>query len=155
MDEKFMREAIALSIENVRTGRGGPFGAVVVRDGSIIARGVNRVTATNDPTAHAEMLAIRAACLALGSFHLGGCVVYTSSEPCPMCLGALYWARVARYYYGNTSLEAAGIGFNDLTIYEEINKSHQQRAVPGFRLLPEEAAEAFVEWMRSPLKLTY
>jgi len=122
MHEELMRVAIALSIENVRTGRGGPFAAVVAKDGALIGRGVNLVTATNDPTAHAEVSAIRAACQALGSFHLTGCELYTTCEPCPMCLGAIYWARLARYYYGNTRSDAARIGFDDSLIYQELSR---------------------------------
>jgi guanine deaminase len=155
MRERFMREAIALSIENVRAGRGGPFGAVVVRGEEVIARGVNLVTTANDPTAHAEVSAIRAACLALGSFHLTECEIYTSCEPCPMCLGAIYWARLERYYYGNTRSGAAKIGFSDALIYEEIAKLPEKRAVPGLRLLADEAAAAFEEWLRAPVKVPY
>jgi guanine deaminase len=155
MQEEFMREAIALSLQNVRLCRGGPFGAVVVKEGEVIGRGANLVTSTNDPTAHAEILAIRAACLALGSFRLSGCELYTSCEPCPMCLGAIYWARLARYYYGNTRSGAQEIGFDDSLIYEEIGMLPQERAVPGSRLLAQEAAEAFEEWMRAPVKVPY
>jgi len=155
MHEELMRVAIALSIENVRTGRGGPFAAVVAKDGALIGRGVNLVTATNDPTAHAEVAAIRAACQALGSFHLAGCELYTTCEPCPMCLGAIYWARLARYYYGNTRSDAARIGFDDALIYQELGKLPEERGVGGIRLLPREAAEAFNEWMRAPVKVPY
>ena len=155
MREELMRVAIALSIENVRAGRGGPFAAVVAKDGVVIGQGVNLVTATNDPTAHAEVSAIRAACQALGSFHLTGCELYTTCEPCPMCLGAIYWARLARYYYGNTRLDAAKIGFDDAHIYKELSKLPEERAVGGERLLPHEAAEAFNEWMRAPVKVPY
>lgn len=155
MQERFMREVIALSVENVRSGRGGPFAAVVVKTGEVVARGVNLVTATNDPTAHAEIVAIRAACQALNSFHLMGCEIYASCEPCPMCLGAIYWARLSRYYYGNTRFEAAKINFDDSLIYDEIGKPPQSRSIPGSNLLAEEAAEAFKEWLRSPVKLPY
>ena len=155
MHEELMRVAIALSIENVRTGRGGPFAAVVAKDGALIGRGVNLVTATNDPTAHAEVSAIRAACQALGSFHLTGCELYTTCEPCPMCLGAIYWARLARYYYGNTRSDAARIGFDDALIYQELGKLPEERGVSGIRLLPHEAADAFSEWMRAPVKVLY
>jgi guanine deaminase len=155
MHEELMRVAIALSIENVRTGRGGPFAAVVSKDGALIGRGVNLVTATNDPTAHAEVSAIRAACQALGSFHLTGCELYTTCEPCPMCLGAIYWARLSRYYYGNTRSDAARIGFDDSFIYQEFGKLPEERGVGGIRLLPHEAAEAFNEWMRAPMKVPY
>jgi tRNA(Arg) A34 adenosine deaminase TadA len=155
MHEELMRVAIALSIENVRTGRGGPFAAVVAKDGALIGRGVNLVTSANDPTAHAEVCAIRAACQALGSFHLAGCELYTTCEPCPMCLGAIYWARLARYYYGNTRLDAARIGFDDALIYQELAKLPEERGVGGVRLLAHEAAEAFNEWMRAPVKVPY
>ena len=155
MDESFMREAIALSVENVRLGRGGPFAAVIVKDGQVIARGINQVTSANDPTAHGEVVAIRAACQALGSFQLTGCELYTSCEPCPMCLGAIHWARLARFYYGNTRLDAARIGFDDALLYEEISRLPEQRTVPGLRLLAGEAARAFDEWARSPVKVPY
>ena len=155
MHEELMRVAIALSIENVRTGRGGPFAAVVAKDGALIGRGVNLVTATNDPTAHAEDSAIRAACQALGSFHLTGCELYTTCEPCPMCLGAIYWARLARYYYGNTRSDAARIGFDDSLIYQELSRLPEERGIGGIRLLSREAVEAFNEWMRTPARVPY
>ncbi|HTG59947.1 MAG TPA: nucleoside deaminase [Terriglobia bacterium] len=155
MHEELMRVAIALSIENVRTGRGGPFAAVVAKDGALIGRGVNLVTATNDPTAHAEVSAIRAACQALGSFHLTGCELYTTCEPCPMCLGAIYWARLARYYYGNTRSDAARIGFDDSLIYQELSRLPEERGIGGIRLLSREAVEAFNEWMRTPARVPY
>jgi guanine deaminase len=155
MRETFMRQAIALSLENIRSGRGGPFAALVVRDAAVVASGVNLVTATNDPTAHAEVVAIRAACQALGSFQLAGCEIYATCEPCPMCLSAIYWARLAGYYYGNTRQDAASIGFDDSLIYDEITLSPEQRTVPGSRLLADEAAAAFREWMRSTSKVLY
>ncbi len=155
MREELMRMAIALAIENVRSGRGGPFAAVVAKDGMVIGRGVNLVTATNDPTAHAEVEAIRAACQTLGSFHLAYCELYTTCEPCPMCLGAIYWARLERYYYGNTRTDAAKIGFDDARIYQELSRLPEERAVAGVRLLPREAAEAFNEWTRAPVKVPY
>lgn len=155
MHEELMRVAIALSIENVRTGRGGPFAAVVAKDGALIGRGVNLVTATNDPTAHAEVSAIRAACQALGSFHLTGCELYTTCEPCPMCLGAIYWARLARYYYGNTRSDAARIGFDDSLIYQELSRLPEERGIGGIRLLSREAVEAFNEWMRTAARVPY
>ena len=155
MREGFMREAIALAVQNVRTGRGGPFAAVVVKAGAMVARGANLVTASNDPTAHAEVVAIRAACQALETFQLTGCELYTSCEPCSMCLSAIYWARLSRYYYAQTREEAAKIGFDDSLIYEEIAKPPERRAIPGLRLLAEEAAEAFSEWVRSPSKVPY
>ncbi|HEV2178478.1 MAG TPA: nucleoside deaminase [Terriglobia bacterium] len=155
MHEPFMREAIALSVENVRAGRGGPFAALVVKGATVVARGVNLVSATNDPTAHAEVMAIRAACQALGSFRLAGCEIYTTCEPCPMCLSAIYWARLDKYYYANTRQDAASVGFDDSLIYHEIALPPEQRAVPGERLLADEAATAFQEWMRSPVKVSY
>jgi len=154
MQGKFMREAIALAIENVRNG-GGPFAAVIVRNGEVIGRGTNRVTASNDPTAHAEIEAIRAACRAAGDFHLTGCELYASSEPCPMCLGAIYWARLDRYYYGTTRREAADAGFDDSRTYDEIGRAAGARSISGRQLLGEEAAEAFAEWMRNPNRVPY
>jgi len=150
-----MREAIALSLENVRTGQGGPFAALVVRVGVVIAREVNRVTILNDPTAHAEVLAIRAACQKLRCFQLTDCELYTTCEPCPMCLGAIYWARIARFYYGNTRSDAAAIGFDDSLIYDEIGKLPEKRSVPSAQLLAGEAAVAFAEWIRSNSKTPY
>jgi guanine deaminase len=155
MQEKFMREAVALSLENVRTGKGGPFAALVVRDGAVIARAANQVTASNDPTAHAEVLAIRAACQQLQSFRLTDCELYATCEPCPMCLGAIYWSRLARYFYGNTRADAAAIGFDDSLIYAEIGKLPEHRSVPGVQLLADEAAAAFAEWLRSTTKVPY
>jgi guanine deaminase len=154
MQEQFMREAIALAIENVRRG-GGPFAAVIVKGGKVIARGANRVTASKDPTAHAEIEAIRAACRAAGDFHLTGCELYTSSEPCPMCLGAIYWARIDRYYYGNTRQQAAGIGFDDSRIYQELGSLPGARSIPARRLLADEAAAALAEWMHYPARVPY
>lgn len=150
-----MREAIRLSIENVRSGRGGPFGAIVVKDGEIIARGVNRVTESHDPTAHAEVVAIREACQKLESFQLDGCEIYTSCEPCPMCLGAIYWARPAKLYYANTRDDAAAIGFDDRFIYEEIALAPSQRRLPTLQLLRDEALEAFRFWQASDDKKEY
>jgi guanine deaminase len=153
--EQFMREAIALSIENVRTGRGGPFGTVIAKDGKVIARAANRVTEYNDPTAHAEVEAIRAACKALGAFQLAGCELFTSCEPCPMCLGAIYWARLDRFFYGNSRVEAAKIEFDDSFIYDEISKRPEGRTIPGTPLLSAEAADGFAEWARSTKKVRY
>lgn len=150
-----MLETLALALDNVRAGRGGPFAALVVKGEEVLGRGTNLVTATNDPTAHAEILAIRAACRLLGAFRLDGCEVYTSSEPCPMCLAAMYWARVRGYYYGNSQAEAARIGFDDALIYDELGKPPEERLVPGSRLLAEEAVKVFDEWERSPLKVEY
>jgi len=146
MKEEYMREAIKLSIEKMQAGYGGPFGAVVVRNGEIIARGYNNVLFSNDPTAHAEVDAIRKACAALGTYQLLDCEIYTSCEPCPMCLGAIYWARPKAVYYGNTKQDAARIGFDDQFIYEELDKPFSQRSIPMEPLLREEAWEAFKIW---------
>lgn len=153
--ETFMREAIRLSLENVQTGNGGPFGAVVVKDGKIIARGTNQVTTTNDPTAHAEVVAIREACRVLGSFQLDGCEIYTSCEPCPMCLGAIYWARADKIYYGNTKQDAAAIDFDDQFIYEEMDKPIEERQLFTRQLLRDEATTAFKAWQESTNKIEY
>ncbi len=153
-DIRFMRRAVALSIENVRNG-GGPFGAVIVKDGEIIAEGVNRVTANNDPTAHAEVTAIRAACAKLKTFQLDGCVVYTSCEPCPMCLSAIYWAGISKIYYGNTKKDADAINFGDDFIYEEIAKPYAARRIPMMQFLRDEALAAFRAWDENPDKIEY
>jgi tRNA(Arg) A34 adenosine deaminase TadA len=150
-----MRRAIALSAEKMRAGLGGPFGALIARDGKIVAEGFNQVTSNNDPTAHAEVVAIRAACRALGSFSLQGCEMYTSCEPCPMCLGAIYWARLDRVYYANTRSDAAVIGFDDDHIYREFDKPIDGRAVPFIRLGSEEARQIFQEWLEKPDKIPY
>lgn len=153
--EDFMREAIRLSIEKMKAGFGGPFGAVMVRQGEIIARGFNNVTSSNDPTAHAEVDAIRKACQLLGTWQLEDCDLYTSCEPCPMCLGAIYWARPRRVFYGNTKTDAARAGFDDRFIYEELEKPLPARAIPMEQLLPEEAREAFKEWGRKLDRMGY
>ena len=150
-----MRKAIALAVDNVRSGAGGPFGAVVVRDGVMVAEGVNRVTATNDPTAHAEVVAIRAACEALGDFQLKGCVVYTSCEPCPMCLAALYWSRCDAIYYGCSAADAADAGFDDSFLYEEVVRPVDQRKIPTKRLLGDEAIASFDAWRAQANKIEY
>jgi guanine deaminase len=155
MDNPFMARAIQLSIENVRSGDGGPFGAVVVRDGNIVAEGVNRVTATNDPTAHAEMVAIRAACAKLGKFELNHCEIYTSCEPCPMCLGAIYWARLRRVYFGNAAADASEIGFDDSFIYRELAHNLLERSIPMIQMMRQEALVAFREWQQKPNKIPY
>lgn len=155
LQKSFMRRAIELSVENVLKGYGGPFGAVVVKDGAIIAEGSNRVTATHDPTAHAEIVAIREACSKLGSFQLDGCEIYCSCEPCPMCLGAIYWARPERIYFANTKTDAASIDFDDHFIYQEIEKDIQDRTLPTFRMMRDEALEAFRLWKESTLKVEY
>ncbi len=152
---EFMMEAIRLSISNVEEGKGGPFGAVVVKDGKIIARGVNQVTSSNDPTAHAEVIAIRNACVVLNSFQLDGCEIYTSCEPCPMCLGAIYWARPDKLYYANSKEDAAAIQFDDKFIYEEIAKPVEQRTLFTKQVLRDEAMEAFDKWAKSTIKSEY
>ncbi len=152
---KFMREAIRLSLNNVQSGKGGPFAAIVVKNGKIIARGTNTVTTTNDPTAHAEIVALREACKKLKSFQLEGCEIYTSCEPCPMCLGAIYWARPSKVYFGNTKQDAAKIGFDDSFIYRELPKPLDKRKIPMIPLLREEALEAFREWRRKADKIKY
>ena len=157
MKEKkgFMREAIRLSIENMRAGNGGPFGAVIVKDGKIIARGFNQVTSSNDPTAHAEVVAIREACKVLNSFQLEDCEIYTSCEPCPMCLGAIYWARPSKMYYANTKKDAANIGFDDQFIYEELDLPLDKRQLSAEQLLQDEAIVAFTEWEEKTNKIEY
>jgi guanine deaminase len=150
-----MARAIELSIENVRSGRGGPFAALVVRKGEIVAEGVNQVTSTNDPTAHAEIIAIRKACKKLAAFQLKGCEFYTSCEPCPMCLGAIYWARPAKVYFANTAGDAAKIGFDDALIYSEAAKPHSQRQIPMIPLMREQALEAFRAWVEKGDKTPY
>lgn len=156
MDNKaFMQKAIELSIDNVKSGNGGPFGAVVVKDGKIIAQGANSVTSHNDPTAHAEVLAIREACKVLGTFQLDGCDIYTSCEPCPMCLGAIYWARPNRVYYANTKKDAADIKFDDDFIYTEIAKPLNERSLQFIQLSRTEALEAFKLWAANQDKIDY
>ena len=152
--ESFMREAIKLSAESVRSG-GGPFGAVIVRNGEIIARGENRVTVCNDPTAHAEVSAIREAAARMGTYDLSGCEIYSSCEPCPMCLGALYWARLDRLYYAGTRADAANVGFDDAHIYEELPLDPSQRELPTESLLREEAQRVFAAWAEKADKKEY
>ena len=151
----FMKEAVRLSIENVESGKGGPFGAVVVKAGKIIATGTNQVTATNDPTAHAEVVAIRKACEALNSFQLHGCDIYCSCEPCPMCLGAIYWARPDKIFFGNSKEDAARINFDDKFIYEELERPFEKRKLFTKQMLREEALEAFTKWTKSTNKVEY
>lgn len=153
-NKKFMRKAIALSIENIKKG-GGPFGAVIVKDGKIVASGVNRVTVNTDPTAHAEVNAIRKAARKLGTFDLAGCDIYTSCEPCPMCLGAIYWAHLDTMYYGNTKKDAKDIGFDDSFIYDEIDLQPENRKVKATQLLHEEAIVAFRAWTEAEDKIEY
>ena len=154
-DPKFMRMAIELATENVLSGRGGPFGAVVVKDGAVISAEANSVTRTNDPTAHAEVNAIRAACTALNSFQLDGCDVYTSCEPCPMCLAALYWSRCRAIFYGNTKADAAEAGFDDKFLYEELQRPAGERKIPCEQVLRDEAMESFDAWMKSIERIDY
>jgi tRNA(Arg) A34 adenosine deaminase TadA len=155
MSIDFMRRAIALGLENVRTGRGGPFASVIAKDGHIIAEGTNRVTTTNDPTAHAEVVAIREACRVLGSFQLSGCDLYTTCEPCPMCLGAIYWARPARVIYASTAADAASAGFDDAFIYDELKIPPAARRIPMEELLREEALAIFSAWKQQSNKTPY
>jgi len=155
MDNPFMARAIELSLDNVLSGKGGPFGAVIVRDSKIVAEGSNRVTATNDPTAHAEICAIRAACSRLGVFELGDCEIYTSCEPCPMCLGAIYWARLARVYFANLASDASKIGFDDSFIYREIGQNVRKRSIPMIPMMRERALAAFQAWQQKPNKVQY
>jgi tRNA(Arg) A34 adenosine deaminase TadA len=153
--EKFLRQAIDLAVENVRQGQGGPFGALVVKDGEVIATGTNRVTASNDPTAHAEVMAIREACRKLGSFQLEGCEIYTSCEPCPMCLGAIYWARLKAFYFAGNQNDAARGQFDDSFIYRELQKPLEDRAIPGYRLLEGEGFRPFEEWLKTQNRVPY
>jgi guanine deaminase len=152
---EFLRRAIELAIQNVNTGAGGPFAAVIVRDGKIIGEGVNTVTAGNDPTAHGEVNAIRAACTALGTFTLAGCELYTSCEPCPMCLAASYWARLDAVYYGSSAADAARAGFDDAFLYGEFRKDQSERTLPASQLLAQEAWAAFAAWIASASKVEY
>ena len=154
-ENNLMQLAIRLAKENVTSGKGGPFGAVVVKNGEVIATGVNRVTADNDPTAHAEVNAIREACRALATFQLPGCVLYTSCEPCPMCLGAVYWVRLDAVYYGSTCHDAAEVGFDDSLIYDEMKTPRSQRKVPMLQLLPDQAIEAFRAWQQHQARVAY
>ena len=153
-DKRFMQQAIDLSIENVANG-GGPFGAVIVRDGEVIATGVNRVTANNDPTAHAEVSAIRAACQKEGYFKLEGCTIYTSCEPCPMCLSAIYWAGLSRICFANTKKDAEDINFGDKFIYEEIERPIDKRTIPTEQFMRDEALKAFRDWDEKTDKVEY
>lgn len=152
--EELMRKAIELSEESVATG-GGPFGAVIARDGEIIATGVNRVTASHDPTAHAEVSAIRSACARLNTFDLSGCEIYTSCEPCPMCLGAIYWAHLDKVYYGNDKTDAKEIGFDDSFIYDELALPRDRRHLPALQMLDREASRAFCMWEAKDDKIVY
>jgi guanine deaminase len=155
MNNPFMARAIQLSIEGVQSGHGGPFGAVIVKGEEIIAEGVNQVTSLNDPTAHAEVQAIRTACQKLGVFDLSGYELFTSCEPCPMCLGAIYWARLSRIYFANTAADAASIGFDDSFIYGELREIHSRRRIPSVQMMREEALAGFRAWMDKPGKVHY
>ncbi|MGA0557442.1 nucleoside deaminase [Larkinella sp. VNQ87] len=154
-DAYFLREAIQLAKEGIRAGQGGPFGALVVKDGRIVGRGCNQVTSTNDPTAHAEVVAIRDACQNLNTFQLAGCTIYTSCEPCPMCLGAIYWSRPERIVYGCLHSDAAQAGFDDHFIYQELNKPREARSIPMHQHLRDEAWTVFAEWIQKTDKTTY
>ena len=155
MNEKFMREAIRLSIQMMRRGQGGPFGAVVVRNGKVVGRGSNQVTSANDPTAHAEIVAIREACKRLKTFQLDDCDLYTSCEPCPMCLSAIYWARLANVFYANTRKDAAKIDFDDDFIYREVALPIRKRTLKMKQVLHDEALAAFTEWQQKTDKVLY
>jgi len=155
MSAEFMRRAIAMAQENVRSGRGGPFAALITKDSRVVAEGTNIVTATNDPTAHAEIIAIREACRVLKNFQLAGCDLYTTCEPCPMCLGAIYWARPARVYYAGVAADAAEAGFDDAFIYDELKRAPELRRIPMIPLLREEALAVFALWKREPNKARY
>jgi guanine deaminase len=155
MNSSFMARAIDLATENVRSEQGGPFGAVIVKDGAMLAEAANRVTLTNDPTAHAEVLAIREACRKLGFFELKDCELYTSCEPCPMCLGAIYWARLSRVYFGSLAADASQAGFDDSFIYREIAQPHPDRGIPMVQMMREEALAAFRAWREKSDKIRY
>src|SRR6202521_804301 len=155
MSNSFMHEAIRRAVENARSGQGGPFGAIVVKGGRVIATGTNLVTSANDPTAHAEITAIREACRVLGAFQLTGCDIYTSCEPCPMCLGAIYWARPERVYFGATAGDAAAAGFDDSFIYEELTRPHPARRIPLEPLMREAALQPFREWAEKGDRIGY
>lgn len=155
MHKTFMKEAIEAARKGMNKNEGGPFGAVIIKDGQIVGRGNNKVTSTNDPTAHAEVVAIREACKNLNSFQLTGCVLYTSCEPCPMCLGAIYWARPDKVYYGCTKVDAANIGFDDNFIYDELEKPIHGRTIPFVQLDREAAIKLFEEWDKKADKIDY
>ena len=155
VNQDLMRRAIVLATENAVSGKGGPFGALVVRNGTILGEGTNTVTAANDPTAHAEMNAIRAATKALNNFTLAGCQIYTSCEPCPMCLAAAYWARIDAIYYAANAADATRAGFDDAFLYEEFRKETNARTLPEMQMLREEAWASFAAWLASPVKVPY
>jgi len=153
--DSLMAEAIELAVRNVREGHGGPFAALVVRGGEVIARGANAVVATHDPTAHAEIVAIREACRSLGTHQLPGCEIYASCEPCPMCLGAIYWARSRALYFAASKMDAAAAGFDDSLIYDEVAVPIRARRLPTIRLMVEEGGRPFEEWRRSASRIPY
>ncbi|MEQ1949285.1 MAG: nucleoside deaminase [Bryobacteraceae bacterium] len=155
MNPVFMNRAIELAVANVNSGKGGPFASVVVKDGKVVGEGTNLVTSTNDPTAHAEVVAIRAACAALGAFQLDGCDLYTTCEPCPMCLGAIYWARPERIFFGATAIDAANAGFSDEFIYEQINVEHGQRQIPFVPMMREATLVCFEAWRAKADRVDY
>lgn len=155
MENQFMQRAIELARSGMQSGKGGPFGCVIVKDGEIIGEGSNGVTSTNDPTAHAEVVAIRQACTNLNSFQLDGCDIYTSCEPCPMCLGAIYWARPAKVYCACTHEDAAAIEFDDKFIYEELALKPAERHIPFEQILRDKALEVFQEWKEKTDKIRY
>ncbi len=153
--KQYMKKAIDLALENVNNGNGGPFGAVVVKDGEIIGKGSNKVTNDNDPTAHAEIVAIREAAKNLDSFDLSGCEIYSSCEPCPMCLGAIYWARIGKLYYAATKDDAAKAEFDDSFIYKEFSLPKEERSIPSLQMMREEAVKVFDQWIKSENKVKY
>lgn len=153
--QQWMKQAIDLAVENVRAGGGGPFAAVIVKESELVATGVNSVTTSNDPTAHAEIVAIRSACRALGNFQLQGCELYATCEPCPMCLGAIYWSRPKAYYFAYTRTQAAEAGFDDAFIYDQLQLPPDKRAIPAHHVLNTIGSDPFVEWDRSPHKVRY
>ncbi len=155
MDNPFMARAIQLSIENVQSRRGGPFGAVIVKNNAIIAEAANQVTSTNDPTAHSEVLVIRAACAKLGVFELHDCDIYTSCEPCPMCLGAIYWARLAHIFFANDAADASRAGFDDSLIYSELTRPFTERKIPAIQMMREQALAGFRAWQEKTDKIVY
>jgi len=154
-DKKFLRLSIQLAIENIKSGNGGPFGAVIVKNGEILATGTNLVTSSNDPTAHAEVTAIRNACSKLNSFQLDGCTIYSSCEPCPMCLGAIYWARPERLVFAASKIDAASVGFDDSFIYDEINLKYHERKINTSQDLQDEGKEPFMLWSNQDNKIDY
>ncbi len=154
-DKKFMRQAARLALRGVQKNQGGPFGALIVRDGVVVGRGFNRVVALKDPTAHAEVVAIRQACRKLDSFALRGCELYTSCEPCPMCLAAIYWARIERVWFACERSDAARAGFDDAFLYEELERPSSQRRLPVVQAYREEGLKAFQTWLANPDRVPY